>query len=215
MESSGPIIGPQYTLPYPVDLAFTRKVAGVKHGKLAITDINGNVIFWLEASSWSNKKKLVDATSRQPLISMKDKCWTLHDEWQAFRGDSTKEKDLLFRVKRSSMFQIHTKLEVFLAANSEGDKCDFKIKGKYKKRKSMIYKQGDASIVLAQMSKEHKVEKVAVDKNAFGLRINPNTDFAFIVALVIVLREICQTEASQRDDAVGGVIESVTSVLTS
>lgn len=36
------------------------------------------------------------------------KAWSLHEEWQVFRGDSTKKNDLLFRVRRSKVFQMHT-----------------------------------------------------------------------------------------------------------
>ncbi|KAH7667519.1 LURP-one-related protein [Dioscorea alata] len=215
--SSGPIIGAQYCLPNQVDLAFTRKVAGVKHGSLAITDTNGDILFWIKISSnWTIKKKLIDANSRQPLISMKEKSWSLHEEWQVFRGDSTKKKDLLFRVRRSKVFQMHTELEVFLAANSrEFAKCDFKIKGKYSKRSTMIYK-GDSSTVLAQMSKEHKVEKVELDKNAFGVRINPNTDMAFIVALFIIVQQLSEQETAIRNEAIGSVIgEVVAAAITS
>lgn len=65
-------------------------------------------------------------------------------------GDSTNEKDLLFTVKRSSVFQLRTDLEVFLATNTNKNECDFKVKGEFHKRSSVIYK-GNTSVVVAQV----------------------------------------------------------------
>lgn len=68
-----PIIGQQYCLPYPTNLAFTTKIAGVRHGELAVIDVNGNPLFWFDGSSKDNKWILVDAISSCTLISMREK----------------------------------------------------------------------------------------------------------------------------------------------
>lgn len=54
-----------------------------------------------------------------------------HDQWQVFRGESTELKDLIFSVKKSSVFQLKTKLDVFLANNTKEEVCDFKVKGSW------------------------------------------------------------------------------------
>ncbi|KAK6279602.1 hypothetical protein POUND7_019869 [Theobroma cacao] len=72
-----------------------------------------------------------------------------HDKWQAFRGDSTESSDLIFTVKQSSMFQLKTKLDVFLANNTKEDVCDFKIKGGWSERSCVIY-AGESSTIVAQ-----------------------------------------------------------------
>ncbi|RZR83808.1 hypothetical protein BHM03_00010503 [Ensete ventricosum] len=75
---------------------------------------------------------------------------SLHDRWQVFKGDSSDPKDLLFSVRRSSPLQFKTVLDVFLAANTKEEACDFKMKGSYRKRSCTVYK-GDASTVAAQV----------------------------------------------------------------
>ncbi|WRX19837.1 LURP-one-related - like 8 [Theobroma cacao] len=95
-----------------------------------------------------------------------------HDKWQAFRGDSTESSDLIFPVKQSSMFQLKTKLDVFLANNTKEDVCDFKIKGSWSERCCVVY-AGESSTIVAQ------------DK--FMVTVHPNIDYAFIVALIVVL----------------------------
>ena len=42
----------------------------------------------------------------------------MHEKWKVFRGDSTAANDLLFTVKKTSIFQLKTKLDVFLAGNT-------------------------------------------------------------------------------------------------
>ncbi|XP_039132075.1 protein LURP-one-related 15-like [Dioscorea cayenensis subsp. rotundata] len=192
-QHSRPIVAPQYCLARPTDLAFARKVDGVKHGKLSITDVNGNILFWFDASAWRSKRKLVDAATGIPILSITQKFWSAHDRWNVFMGDSTNEKDLLFTVKRSSVFQLRTDLEVFLATNTNKNECDFKVKGEFHKRSSVIYK-GNTSVVVAQMNKEHKVVKVPLGKHAFGVSIVENMDIAFIAGLVVVLNEFYEYE---------------------
>ena len=76
---------------------------------------------------------------------------TAHDRWQVFRGESTDMKDLIFSVKRSSIFQLKTKLDVFLANNSKEEVCDFKVKGSWFERSCVIY-AGESLTILAQVS---------------------------------------------------------------
>jgi hypothetical protein len=73
-----------------------------------------------------------------------------HYRWKVFRGDSTNSGDLLFSVKRSSMFRFKTTLHVFLASNTREEVCDFKVKGTFSERSCVIY-AGDSSTVVAQV----------------------------------------------------------------
>ncbi|KAK2647482.1 hypothetical protein Ddye_014971 [Dipteronia dyeriana] len=54
---------------------------------------------------------------------------TIHNRWHAFKGESTESKDLLFTVKKSSLIQFKTKLDVFLAKNTKEEVSDFQVKG--------------------------------------------------------------------------------------
>jgi len=74
-----------------------------------------------------------------------------HDRWQAFRGDSTDPKDLIFTVKRSSMIQLKTKLHVFLSTNTTNEHvCDFRIEGSWLERSCVVY-AGESNNVVAQV----------------------------------------------------------------
>jgi hypothetical protein len=74
----------------------------------------------------------------------------MHDRWKAYRGDSTNSKDLIFTLKRSSLIQFKTKLDVFLASNKKQDVCDFKVKGSWFERSCTVY-AGESNNIVAQV----------------------------------------------------------------
>ncbi|PON53566.1 LURP1-related protein domain containing protein [Parasponia andersonii] len=72
-----------------------------------------------------------------------------YDRWQVLRGDSTESRDLLFSAKRSSLIQLKTELDVFLANNTREEVCDFKVKGSWFDRSCVVY-AGESSTIVAQ-----------------------------------------------------------------
>lgn len=75
---------------------------------------------------------------------------TMHDRWQAFRGESTKANDHIFTLKRSSRNKIKPKLNVFLADNTKQNVCDFQVRGSWHKRSCAIY-AGETDNIVAQV----------------------------------------------------------------
>jgi competence transcription factor ComK len=80
----------------------------------------------------------------------------MHNRWEVFRGDSTNPSDLLFTVKKASVFQLKTEIDVFLAGNAAQQACDFKIKGSYFERSCAFY-LGNSNTMIAQVSKSYKM----------------------------------------------------------
>lgn len=73
-----------------------------------------------------------------------------HSRWQAFKGDSTDEKDLIFSAKTCSMFQFTRNLDIFLANNISEQVCDFRMKTGYMESYSDIF-IGKSSTIIAQV----------------------------------------------------------------
>ncbi|BAT83978.1 hypothetical protein VIGAN_04123600 [Vigna angularis var. angularis] len=184
------VIGPQFCAPYPVDLAVVKKVMSIADGNFVVTDVNGNVVFKVKGSLMTlrDRRVLLDAAGH-PLVTLRRKMMTAHDRWQAFRGESTDDKDLIFSLKRSSLIQFKTKLDVFLANNTREDICDFKVKGSWFERSCVVY-AGESNNIVAQMHKKHTVQSILIGKDHFMVTIYPNIDYAFIVALIVILDEI-------------------------
>ncbi|GAU17199.1 hypothetical protein TSUD_178290 [Trifolium subterraneum] len=188
------IIGPQYCAPYPLDLTIVKKVMSVSDGNFAVTDVNGNIVFKVKGSllTLRDRRVLVDA-SGNPVTTLRRKIATLHDRWEAFRGESTDSKDLVFTLKRSSLIQYKTKLDVFLAGNKKEDVCDFQVRGSWLERSCIVY-AGESNNIVAQMHKKHTIKSLLIGKDHFMVKVYPNVDYAFIVALIVILDEINDDE---------------------
>ncbi|KAJ7950076.1 LURP-one-like protein [Quillaja saponaria] len=166
-----PIIGAQYCAPYPVDLNIVRKAPSYPS---------------VAAVFYSTLPETPSSTLRNKMISM-------HDRWQAFRGDSTDSKDLIFTAKRSSLVQFKTTLNVFLAITQRKMFVIIRLRGVGWSRSCVIY-AGDSDVIVAQMHKKHTVESVLIGKDNFAVTVYPNVDYAFIVTLIEVLNEINREE---------------------
>ncbi|XP_008799837.2 protein LURP-one-related 15-like [Phoenix dactylifera] len=184
------VVGPQFCAPYPVDLTVTKKAISLTDGDFAVTDVNGTVVFKVKGTFLSirDRRVLLDSAGN-PLVSMQQKIMSAHRRWQVYRGDSSDSKDLLFSVRKSSLIQFKTALDVFLAANTSEQACDFKIKGSYFERSCTIY-LGESNTIIAQMSRKYTVKNIVLGKDTFGVTVYPNVDHAFVVALIVILDEI-------------------------
>ncbi|KAJ8753927.1 hypothetical protein K2173_000181 [Erythroxylum novogranatense] len=192
MESPVVVIGPQFLTENPVDLTISSKIVTLGESDFSVSDANGTLIFRVKSklASIRDVRHLKDAAGNT-LVTLKQKIRTIHRRWQAFRGDSMDDKDLLFSVKKSSVFQFKTQLDVFLASNTSETAPNFKIKGNWLERSCTIYSgDGESNTIVAQMHKEHTVKTLALDSDKFGVTVSENVDYAFIVALVVVLNEI-------------------------
>lgn len=167
-----------------------KKLMTIAEGSFAVTDVNGNVMFKVKGSVFSlhDSRLLLDA-SGNPIVSLRQKILTAHRRWEVYRGDSSNSKDLLFSAKKSSMLQLKTALDVFLAANTKEDVPDFTVKGSWFERSCTIY-LGNSSTIIAQMHKKHSVQSLVLGKDTFAVTVYPHVDYAFIVALVVILYEI-------------------------
>ncbi|XP_004302601.1 PREDICTED: protein LURP-one-related 15-like isoform 2 [Fragaria vesca subsp. vesca] len=85
--------------------------------------------------------------------------------------------------------KMKTKLDVFLASNTREDAPDFQVKGSWFERSCVVY-AGNSSTILAQMHKKHTVSSVLFGKDNFSVTVYPGVDYAFIVALIVILDEI-------------------------
>ncbi|CAH9061542.1 unnamed protein product [Cuscuta europaea] len=200
-----PVIGPEFVAPYGVDLAFVRKVRILfQQEKFEVLGVDGNVIFKIKSNLFLNRDRilLLDAADN-PVATLQQNLFSLHSRWKVFRGKSTDPKDLLFRLKKSSLFGFKTKLNIYLAANTKEEVCNFYMDGSWSRKSCMVHAHGgggggESSAIIAQMHKKHTTGSTAAGKVNFWMTVYPNVDYAFIVSLVVILEDIHRQRSNQQ-----------------
>ena len=77
----------------------------------------------------------------------------MYREWEAFRGDGRGHNggELLFTAKKSTIVQVRTQMDIFLASNRAQEVCDFRIKcSSFYEGSADIY-LGNSNTVIAQV----------------------------------------------------------------
>ncbi|WOG95974.1 hypothetical protein DCAR_0415304 [Daucus carota subsp. sativus] len=168
-----------------------QKMMTISEGNYAVTDANGNIMFKVKSKVLSPRDLhvLLDAAGNL-VVSFQKKIMSMLSTWKVYRGDSSDSKDLVFTVRKSSFFQFKTQLDVFLASNTSKDNRDFKIKGSwFEKSCTTIYAE-KSQLSLPRCTRSIRVSSIVLGKDKFAVTVYPHIDYAFIVALVVILEEI-------------------------
>ncbi|CAH2053826.1 unnamed protein product [Thlaspi arvense] len=190
------IVDQRFCAPYPVDITIVRKLMRLKPGNFVITDVNGDMLFRVKdpVFGFHDKRILLDG-SASPVLNMREKIVSLHQRWRVFRGVSKEQKDLLYTVKRSSLLQFKTKLDVFLSHNKEEKICDFRVKGSWSESSCVIY-VGESDTIVAEMQTNDTLRSVLFGKDNFSVTVYPNVDYAFIASLIVILDDVNRDAAA-------------------
>jgi uncharacterized protein YxjI len=188
------VIGQQFCAPYPVQLTVQRRPFSFSGGDFNALDSAGNLLLTVEGRAFSRRsKRILRDQAGIPLLTIRKKLLSLHGTWEAYRGEGTGKHDLLFTVGMSKLFQSTTSLKVCLGSNSH---TDFKVKGNFFLRTFTIY-QGSTTI--AEMRSKYKLSDVNVLwTDTFAITVYPGVDYAFAVALVVILDKISRRESRSR-----------------
>ncbi|XP_065857236.1 protein LURP-one-related 15-like [Euphorbia lathyris] len=186
------VIDHQFCAQYPTDLVISTKILSLGENDFGVHDVNGTLIFKIKSKhlTMHDRRYLKDANDNI-LVTLHEKIMSAHKRWVAYRGESGEETDLLFSVKKSSMIQMKTQLDIYLGNNKAELNPDFKVKGSWKERSCTIFiGDGESKPIIAQMHRGHNLKTAMLDADNFAVTVYPNVDYAFIVALVVVLDEI-------------------------
>lgn len=180
------VISHQYCAPYPVQLTIQRKPISFSGGDFKVLDSLGNLLLTVQGRAFSLRdKRILRDQAGNALLTMKRKLLSLHQMWEAYRGEETTQENLLFTARTSKVFQLRTSLNICLPGSNS--QTDFKVKGSFFERSCTIY-QG--TNVIAEMRSRYTISKVLLERNKFAITLYPGVDYAFIVSLVLILHEI-------------------------
>nr|GMC93814.1 protein LURP-one-related 10-like [Ipomoea batatas] len=178
------VISPNFCAPHPFQLSLKKKHYFFRSQEYEVKDDTyGRFLFKVKRinSFFSSKVVIYDAV-QNPIVTLRPKANSRRSRWQVFRGESKANTDIIFSARLSSFFQFNRNLDVFLRNNIAEKICDFKIKASNSANKCDIY--GSSSLLIAQMKRK------GILRTHFMMSVNPNVDYAFIVALIVILDEI-------------------------
>ncbi|KAL0310045.1 UNVERIFIED_CONTAM: protein LURP-one-related 15 [Sesamum radiatum] len=189
MDSLTAVISSQFCVPGNLSLTIVRKPRGFTNGKFKVTDDKGNYVFNVKEKMLSihGRLLLLDSGSN-PIVTFKKKILSAHRRWQVFRGGSSDYVDLLFTTKNSSLVQFKIELDIFLAGNEGNNSWDFKVVGNWVERSCIVYDKDSTPV--AQIQKKRTFGGIVLGKDTLKVTVYPQVDYAFIVALIVILYEI-------------------------
>ncbi|KAG9453589.1 hypothetical protein H6P81_006493 [Aristolochia fimbriata] len=143
-----------------------------------------------------------------PILTMSAKLLSLHQRWTVYRGESTKETDVIFTLKAPKFWTTTLSFDVFLPGNRDEHVCDFHVKSRHSDSQCTIYKE---STIIAEMNDKSTWSQSLNGKGALAIRIHPEVDYAFITALMIIHSEMhmVQTAAVASGEAAGTAVAVV------
>ncbi|XP_040867645.1 protein LURP-one-related 15 isoform X1 [Glycine max] len=175
MENQFPVISDSYCVPYLINLRINTE-KGITY------DANNVRHFYIKDKLFTlHKRRVLCDNQGNPIVTLYKKRMTLHGRCQVFRGYKSKDfSQLLFSVKRSAMIPSGMiNLEVFLANNQRESACDFRVNVCRDKRSCTVY-AGESPRIVATME----------NNGGFNVLVDPYVDYAFIVALLMIVSEM-------------------------
>ncbi|KDP21697.1 hypothetical protein JCGZ_03368 [Jatropha curcas] len=180
------VIGDGYCFPYPMELIVKKKIKSLSNAQFEVFDQSGNLLLQVDGGIWSWKmKRILRDPAGFPILTMCGKAFTFWHKWKAHEGASSDENSLLFSVRQSHPLQIKKELHVFLA-NLKKKSPDFHVTGSYT---SLSFKVFKSHRLLAEVKHHFTLESFCKGKEKYKVKIYPEVDYAFIVALLVILDE--------------------------
>ncbi|KAM0910236.1 hypothetical protein ACQ4PT_014298 [Festuca glaucescens] len=169
------------------------KTISMSGNDFTVTDAaTGDVLLRVDGVLFSLRRRCLLADAhRRPVLTVQESALVMNKRWKVFRGDSTSRRDLLFTVVKPSVIPLRwsTKVNVFLASNDAEQAPDFRITGSYHDGACSV-SLGESNTVIAKIDRRSTVVSTLLGKNAYSVTVNPGIDYAFIVALAVVLDEM-------------------------
>ncbi|KAK7374029.1 hypothetical protein VNO80_07452 [Phaseolus coccineus] len=182
------VINPFYCFPHPVTLQINTEKGATYNG-------NDDRLFYTDDTFFTlHNRRVLYADAENPIVTLYNKMVSLHGRCEVFRGKSTNPSELLFSVmetKKSSKIPPGiTKLNVFLAKNPDEKKSDFRVIIFGSKRSCTVY-AGESPNIVAKME----------NNGGFYVKVNPNVDYAFVVALLMIVNDMNCDDGSKDNAA--------------
>ncbi|KAE8701561.1 Ca(2+)-dependent nuclease family protein [Hibiscus syriacus] len=120
-----------------------------------------------------------------PVITLRKKALSWKKKWQIHERESLEPNHFLCSVQRSDSILIKKNLDVYLASSYKEDSPDFHVTGSLT---SLSFKVWKGNSLIAEV-KHNYTWGSWQGKESFQVKVYPEVDYAFILALIVVMHE--------------------------
>ncbi|KAK8485243.1 hypothetical protein V6N13_062758 [Hibiscus sabdariffa] len=187
------VVGDRYCFPYTMELVVKKKLQSFSNSHYDVFDTTGNILLRVDGSVWNlQRRRVMTDPAGFPVITLREKgngklqqpiSW--RHEWQIYEGESSDPNHLLFRAKRSSGFRLKSNLDVYIGSQFKKGAGDFRVTGSIA---SLSIKVRRGNSIIAEVSHNY-TWKSYKGKESFKVKVYPEVDYAFIVALLVIMHE--------------------------
>ncbi|XP_050210858.1 protein LURP-one-related 14-like isoform X2 [Mercurialis annua] len=180
------VIGDGYCFPYPMELIVKKRIRKLSNAQFEIFDLSGNLRLQVDGGVWNlNMKRIIRDPAGFPILTLRGKALTFWHKWKVYEGESKDENNCLFSIQQSHPLQIKKELHVFLSNYKKKDP-DFHVTGSYTSLSFKVYK---GHRLLAEVKHTFSMESFYKGKEKYRIKVYPEVDYAFIVALLLIIDE--------------------------
>ncbi|CAN1812219.1 Protein LURP-one-related 14 [Linum perenne] len=187
------VVGDGYCFPYCKELVVKKTIKGLSNAQFEVFDPCGNLLLRVEGGVWNLRmKRVFRDPSGFPLLTLYGKVLISFFFFLFFfyQGMITND-NLLFTVKQSHPLQIKKDLNVYLSSDHNQktglvDAPDFNVTGSYTSLSFKVYK---GHRILAEVKHNFTLESFYKGKERFTIKVYPEVDYAFIIALLVIIDE--------------------------
>ncbi|CAN1812212.1 Protein LURP-one-related 14 [Linum perenne] len=181
------VVGDGYCFPYCKELVVKKTIKGLSNAQFEVFDPCGNLLLRVEGGVWNLRmKRVFRDPSGFPLLTLYGKSITFWHKWSAYANDDIPDDNLLFTVKQSHPLQIKKDLNVYLSSDHNQLNPDFNVTGSYTSLSFKVYK---GHRILAEVKHNFTLESFYKGKERFTIKVYPEVDYAFIIALLVIIDE--------------------------
>ncbi|WRX12180.1 LURP-one-related - like 3 [Theobroma cacao] len=181
------VVGDRFCVPYTMELLVKRKIQSFSNAHYDVFDATGNVLLQVDGGVWNfQRKRVMKDPAGLPVITMREKqALSWKQQWVVHQGESSEKDHFICCVRRSNALQIKNKLDVCLASRYKDDGRDFRVTGSFA---SLSFKVRRGNSIIAEVSHNFTWGSCK-GKESFKVKVYPEVDYAFIVALVVIMHE--------------------------
>ncbi|XBH73900.1 hypothetical protein VPH35_100938 [Triticum aestivum] len=189
---TGAVVDARFCAPHATEFTLTKTKSWFRD--FAITDASGAAVMQVDAPPFTFVRRsiLVDAASRRPLVTTERSptLFTLGRRWEAFRGDGSRPRELLFTAVVQPWLFVMSEVHVHLAGGDPSERRPNLVVRLNSCGRECTVSRGrsDGGAAVATINRTTGL--------ACAVSVNPGVDHAFILALAVMVEEIVRTESS-------------------